>query len=334
MPIIEKYLPNNEDCKDIIQKLLIIENNSFESTIAFNAEVFAEELQTNKLLLAKNDEGDIVGYCMYSKNSNSLHIESLAVHPKARGDNLGMLMIKKATELEGADKIGLECRPKNEGYYQKFGFKTQLLESHFYKIKGQWLPGIHMQTNQLTLELENKSNTEGKRSTPYSENEYADVIEQIKAFVAEIKSSTSVWYKYRSARKEKALDAIHSELSVADAPLSQEAMADILRGIIANACISRSGSLVPTKSAQKALQCLQSSRYPVLKNIISANANISMDDLRRFSDLTSLSSKGPNYPYTHYMRKSMQVIRNAEQDVKKSNNNEEEQHGPNGPKRL
>lgn len=293
-----------------------IDDRCFEKAIAYNRATFAWLIANHnyRLIVARDSEKAMKALCLYKllQNPYRIHIVNLAVDPDARGSNLGYKMMRAAHEAACKPihapfiPIDLECRPINESYYKKMGFKVVAPPTpNYYPIDNSHeLPSIPMRAMGLK---EQCPSTQSRKKA--STRKAASELNALLSLVDEIRQSTSYWYRgfWHSARKEKAFDAIYKELMVAcdhKKPLTEDNTRDVLRAIIANSLIVRGYIGSRTASSNKALACLNSEKYAVLKSIISNNQEISRDDLLRFAQVQELSSKKyqDSYPYCHFYK--------------------------------
>ncbi|MFA6303038.1 MAG: N-acetyltransferase [Legionella sp.] len=299
------------ELQNVLRAVLSIQNKSFEATIAYSEDSFRRYLKKTKLILARDARGFIKGYCLYDdfQHPDSIHIWSIAVDPEARGNNLGSLMMQKAVGIASAKAqktyaVTLECRPCNESYYKKLGFKViKAPTANYYSIKHLHLPSIPMRASQLGQEKRVTKNNVLKQQN-------SSDLDQLIEFVGKVKHSTSFWYSsfFHSARKEKAFDAIYLELlatKAAGKTLSIQNVEDILRATLANSLIVRgSNKGTITASSTKALACLNSPEFAVLRALVSSNNMLTQADIYQFSGLKQRHSSDyvGSYPYSHFSR--------------------------------
>lgn len=309
--ISQLYIRSEYELQNVLGAVLSIQSKSFESSIAYSEDSFRRYLKKTRLILARDDKGIIKGYCLYDdfQHPDSIHIWSIAVDPKARGNNLGSLMMQEAMRIASAKAkkpyaVTLECRPYNESYYKKLGFKViKSPTANYYSIKHLHLPSIPMRANQLCLEKRATKNNVLKQRN-------SSDLDQLIEFVGKVKHSTSFWYSsfFHSARKEKAFDAIYLELLAtkdAGKTLSVQDVEDILRATLANSLIVRgSNKGTITASSTKALACLNAPEFAQLRALVSPNNTLTQDDIYQFSGLKRRHSSdyAGSYPYSHFSR--------------------------------
>jgi len=85
------------------------------------------------------EESRVIGYVGFRRQSTSVHISTLAVHPKWRGKGLGELLLltamEKALEL-GGSAVSLEVRASNQvaqSLYRKYGFRFTNVHRGYYR---------------------------------------------------------------------------------------------------------------------------------------------------------------------------------------------------------
>ncbi|MCX7947049.1 MAG: GNAT family N-acetyltransferase [candidate division WOR-3 bacterium] len=83
---------------------------------------FIENAYNRIILVEKN--GEILGYCAYTDEGNSIHIKNIAVHPNHRRRGIGSLLIDKVRKLK--KDIYLEVVDDNIvaiKFYENIGFR-------------------------------------------------------------------------------------------------------------------------------------------------------------------------------------------------------------------
>ncbi|RUR46296.1 acetyltransferase [Vreelandella populi] len=73
------------------------------------------------LMVARNDAGDIVGFCGVSDGN----IEMLFIAPRARGQGVGARLVAHAINAQGATRVDVnEQNEQAVGFYQHIGFSV------------------------------------------------------------------------------------------------------------------------------------------------------------------------------------------------------------------
>ncbi|MGD9678218.1 MAG: ribosomal protein S18-alanine N-acetyltransferase [Vulcanibacillus sp.] len=124
--------------KDDIDKILEIEKESFSSP--WSRETFMEEFCNNLLAYYSVIElgGEIIGYTGMWIIIDEAHITNVAVHPKARGLNIGELAMRHLmgiAKLHGAERMTLEVRTSNKiaiKLYNKLNFIEHGIRKNYY----------------------------------------------------------------------------------------------------------------------------------------------------------------------------------------------------------
>lgn len=307
-----------------VSALANIDKLCFEGEIGYDAHTFCHLLTRPnfKLVIARDENDAIQGLCLYRIDENNyLHICNLAVHPDSRGHNLGFLMMQKAVEVSSTGTpatVTLECRPINESYYKKMGFKVMRAPTpNYYQVSSQLaLPSIFLQATKLHGFPKSPSTTFDKQKCNDA------LLGDLLVFTQKVKKSTSFWYSSsrRSARKEKAFEAIYMELLAtkdSGKQLSIKNAEDILRAIIANSLITRGWFDGRTNSSNKALACLNKPEYARLKALITDSKTINRADLKAFSQLktTASSTYKNSYPYCHFYKLPVRKVEFAEKNA-------------------
>jgi ribosomal-protein-alanine N-acetyltransferase len=124
---------------DDLDGLLAVEQASF--TNPWTREMYLAELENpgfSYLLLAKNSDRDVVGFCGFWRVLDELHINNLAVLPMYRRQGVAsailMRVFDEARRL-GAKRTMLEVRRSNEGarhLYERFGFAVAGVRRRYY----------------------------------------------------------------------------------------------------------------------------------------------------------------------------------------------------------
>lgn len=136
----------------LFNRLFKINNRSFE-TKGYRKEYLREALNTQDLLIAEDSKGNILGFLLSipeagspspPQTKNRLHVTYLAVDPAAQNSGIGKALMREVMR-RSEDGVLLECRPRNEVFYQKLGFKTiDPIRPDYYKDNKRELPGLPM----------------------------------------------------------------------------------------------------------------------------------------------------------------------------------------------
>ncbi|WP_232699931.1 ribosomal protein S18-alanine N-acetyltransferase [Brevibacillus daliensis] len=123
---------------DDVEKVAELERICFPTP--WPKEAFYNELKINpnaKYLVALLDQ-EIVGYCGMWIIIDEVHITNICVHPDARGQKIGLRIMKQMmglAMLHGGEKMTLEVRPSNtvaRHLYEKLGFEEQGRRKRYY----------------------------------------------------------------------------------------------------------------------------------------------------------------------------------------------------------
>lgn len=123
-----------------LNKILEIENICFENE-RFSRKQFIHLISKSKgIFFIAESNSSIVGYISLLQRSNAknLRIYSIAVHPEARGQQIGQKFIeisKNIAKMEGLQYISLEVRTDNAAaisLYNKNGFIiTSIIQGYY-----------------------------------------------------------------------------------------------------------------------------------------------------------------------------------------------------------
>jgi ribosomal-protein-alanine N-acetyltransferase len=122
-----------------IDEVLAVEEASF--TNPWTREMYLAELENRSIsfcYLAREDEGNVVGFCSFWRVLDELHINNLAVLPAFRRAGVASALLARVL-VEGA-KLGtrratLEVRRSNEAarlLYERFGFSIAGVRRGYY----------------------------------------------------------------------------------------------------------------------------------------------------------------------------------------------------------
>jgi ribosomal-protein-alanine N-acetyltransferase len=124
---------------DQIDDVLEIEHASF--TNPWTREMYLAELENRGVsfcFLARNDEGEAVGFCSFWRVLDELHINNLAVRPDSRRAGIGTALLthvlREGARL-GARRATLEVRRSNNAarlLYERFGFAVAGVRRGYY----------------------------------------------------------------------------------------------------------------------------------------------------------------------------------------------------------
>lgn len=92
-----------------------------EDLIALKPLILDQYFDAVELSVAKNEEGEILGFCGVSAGN----IEMLFISPTARGKGVGALLAAHAIKTQGASKV--DVNEQNEqalGFYKHIGFSV------------------------------------------------------------------------------------------------------------------------------------------------------------------------------------------------------------------
>lgn len=121
-----------------IDKILVVEHASFPTP--WTREAFYHELVQNHLAyyIVAEMENRVVGYCGVWIIVDEAHITNVAVHPQARGQRIGEMLMRQMISLSmayGAKRMTLEVRISNyiaQSLYKKLGFEETGIRKGYY----------------------------------------------------------------------------------------------------------------------------------------------------------------------------------------------------------
>lgn len=121
-----------------VEQMWNVEQASFSKP--WSKEAFVSEMTTNRFAqyYVLEIEGDIVGYAGMWIILDEAHVTNIAIHPHARGQKLGELMMRHLiaiAKMFGAKSMTLEVRVSNQiaqNLYRKLGFKEEGLRKNYY----------------------------------------------------------------------------------------------------------------------------------------------------------------------------------------------------------
>lgn len=121
-----------------VDEIWEVEKASF--SIPWSREAFISELTTNKFAYYYVIElaGEVVGYAGMWVILDEAHVTNVAIHPKARGNKLGELIMRyllQMAQFYGASSMTLEVRVSNQiaqNLYTKLKFQEQGIRKKYY----------------------------------------------------------------------------------------------------------------------------------------------------------------------------------------------------------
>ena len=126
--------------EDDLSGLLAVEEASFLNP--WTREMYHAELENHgvsHLLVAKDAEGRVVGFCGFWRVVDELHINNLAVLPEYRRQGIASLILNRVFaegRKTGAGRATLEVRRSNEvarRLYDRFGFIVTGVRRGYYR---------------------------------------------------------------------------------------------------------------------------------------------------------------------------------------------------------
>lgn len=120
--------------------LIAVEQASFLNP--WTRDMYAAELQNPNvscLLVAKDSEGRVVGFCGFWRVLDELHINNLAVLPEFRRQGIASMILNRVFDegrRGGAGRATLEVRRSNEiaqRLYARFGFTVGGVRRGYYR---------------------------------------------------------------------------------------------------------------------------------------------------------------------------------------------------------
>jgi [ribosomal protein S18]-alanine N-acetyltransferase len=124
---------------DDIDEVLRVEQASFANP--WTREMYLAELEhrgTSYCYIAREDDGEAVGFCSFWRILDELHINNLAVLPEKRRSGIATALLKfvmhEGARL-GAQRATLEVRRSNEvarRLYEQFGFAVAGVRRAYY----------------------------------------------------------------------------------------------------------------------------------------------------------------------------------------------------------
>jgi [ribosomal protein S18]-alanine N-acetyltransferase len=135
MSIVVERVTSSQD----LSGLLAVEHASFHNP--WTREMYIAELQNPDacLLVAKDDEGRVVGFCGFWRVLDELHINNLAVLSEHRRQGIASKILSRVFaegRRAGASRATLEVRRSNEiarRLYERFGFTVAGVRRGYYR---------------------------------------------------------------------------------------------------------------------------------------------------------------------------------------------------------
>jgi len=135
MSIVVERVTSSED----LSGLLAVEHASFHNP--WTREMYIAELQNPDacLLVAKDAEGRVVGFCGFWRVLDELHINNLAVLSEHRRQGIASKILNRVFaegRRAGASRATLEVRRSNEiarRLYERFGFTVAGVRRGYYR---------------------------------------------------------------------------------------------------------------------------------------------------------------------------------------------------------
>jgi [ribosomal protein S18]-alanine N-acetyltransferase len=124
---------------DEIDSVMAIEHASF--TNPWTREMYDAELansSVSRFLLARDEQGLIVGFCAFWHVVDEIHVHNLAVTPARRRTGIGSALVSaliSEAERHHARQLFLEVRRSNapaQALYQRFGFTVVHTRPEYY----------------------------------------------------------------------------------------------------------------------------------------------------------------------------------------------------------
>lgn len=120
--------------------LIAVEQASFLNP--WSRDMYVAELQNpdvSRLLVAKDSDGRVVGFCGFWRVVDELHINNLAVLPERRRQGIASMILNRVFDegrRAGAGRATLEVRRSNEiaqRLYARFGFTVAGVRRGYYR---------------------------------------------------------------------------------------------------------------------------------------------------------------------------------------------------------
>ncbi len=120
-----------------VQGIVEIEQEGYD--FPWSAGIFHDCLRASYQCLVAVDDGEVIGYAVFSCAVGEAHILNLCIHPQWRGTGVAATLLSQlfnsAVKL-GCRDVFLEVRPSNDSamrLYQRFGFRTIGTRPDYYR---------------------------------------------------------------------------------------------------------------------------------------------------------------------------------------------------------
>ncbi len=121
-----------EGREEDIEKVVLIEFSSFESPWSRN--LLIRSIKKKELFVAEIN-GEVVGYIVFSKILDEVHLENIAVDERWRRKGIGSKLLEFLIQRSKESSIFLEVRPSNIpaiNLYKKYGFREIGIRKKYY----------------------------------------------------------------------------------------------------------------------------------------------------------------------------------------------------------
>jgi ribosomal-protein-alanine N-acetyltransferase len=121
-----------EGREEDIEKVVLIEFSSFESPWSRN--LLIRSIKKKELFVAEIN-GEVVGYIVFSKILDEVHLENIAVDERWRRKGIGSKLLEFLIQRSKESSIFLEVRPSNIpaiNLYKKYGFREIGIRKNYY----------------------------------------------------------------------------------------------------------------------------------------------------------------------------------------------------------
>jgi len=305
--------------QNLVDAIANIEKESFAKGMC-NTDVFNYiHNQGYQLLIAKMSD-KIIGTLFFKMNKDHIYINNIIIKKDFQYQGVGTLLMN--TIIEKANTLNLNLRlespPRNQKYYEKFGFKVMKKIGNNYwcafddSNQKFYIRELPMMLNISAIKV-NPPLPFLKISKPvddkWRENqEGKSAIEAVKKLAVFAKHKTSFMYglSIRSKSKEAAFASIEEELSIQlstikqKTALTEKILASIIISILKNAMIVRGYGLMNERSSSG------ETLFHLLKGKTGAKNSLTT---KQISDINHLLNKYyfniHNYPTYETLRKKI-----------------------------